>query len=88
MPVNNFAFAVGTAATQIAWPASTTKYVYVQNSDYDGSSEIYVGGSGVATTDGIRVWRDQNMVFEINADDSFYAICTAGTGSVRVIEVR
>lgn len=89
MPVLNFTFSVGTAATQIVWPTGgQNKYVYVQNADYNGSTEIYVGGSAVTTSTGVRVWRDQNAVYEIDGDDEMYAISSAAGGSVRVIEVR
>lgn len=89
MPIFNFNISVGTAATQIAFPSvGRSKYVYVQNADYDGESEIYVGGSAVTTANGVRVWRDQNSVYELNGDDDMWAICTAGTGVVRVIEIR
>lgn len=89
MPIFNFAISVGTAATQIAFPsAGPNKYVYIQNADYDGSTEVYVGDENVTTATGVRVWRDQQMVFELNGDDSMYAIATAGTGAVRVIEIR
>lgn len=89
MPVLNFAFSVGTAATQIAFPsAGSNKYVYIQNADYDGQTEIYVGDENVTTSTGVRVWRDQQMVFEINGDDAMYAIASADGSSVRVIEVR
>lgn len=89
MPVFNFAIPVGTAVTQIASPSNgPNKYVYIQNADYDGDTEIYVGDENVGTASGMRVWRDQQMVFEINGDDSMYAIASAAGGAVRVIEVR
>lgn len=89
MPIANFAVSVGTAATQVAFPsAGPNKYVYIQNADYDGSTEVYVGNENVTTLTGVRVWRDQQMVFEINGDDAMYAIASADGGSVRVIEVR
>jgi hypothetical protein len=89
MPVLNFSFSVGTAATQICWPTGgQNKYVYVQNADYDGDTEIYVGGSAVTTSTGHRVWRDGNAVYEIDGDDEMYAICSAAGGTVRVIEIR
>jgi hypothetical protein len=89
MPIVNYPFAVGTAAVQVAFPsAGRDKYVYIQNADYDGETEIYVGDAGVTTANGIKVWRDQQMVFELNSDDSMYAICSAAGGAVRVFEVR
>lgn len=89
MPVVNFPFAVGTAAVQVSFPSNgPNKYVYIQNADYDGTTEIFVGNESVTTANGIKVWRDQQMVFEINGDDSMFAICSAAGGSVRVFEVR
>ena len=89
MPIYNTAASVGTAVVQIASPShGPNKYVYIQNADYDGTTEIYVGDENVTTSNGIRVWRDQQMVFEINGDDSMYAISSADGGSVRIIEVR
>lgn len=88
MPINGTAVSVGTAATQIAWPDANAQYVYVQNGDYDGSNEVYVGPSGVTTANGFRVWRDNNTVFQIEAGDSLYAIASGTATSVRVVAVR
>lgn len=89
MPIFHTAIAVGTTAVQIAFPSNgPNKYVYIQNADYDGTTEVYVGATGVTATTGIRVWRDQQMVFEINGDDSMFAISDGAAGKVRVIEVR
>lgn len=89
MPIYNTAVSVGTAAVQIAFPSpGPNKYVYIQNADYDGDTEVYVGDANVTTSNGVRIWRSQQMVFEINGDDSMYAIASADGSSVRVIEVR
>jgi hypothetical protein len=89
LPVFNFAIPVGTAVTQIASPSNgPNKYVYIQNADYEGDTEIYVGDENVTTDSGMRVWRDQQMVFEINGDDSMFAIASGTASAVRVIEIR
>lgn len=88
MPVIGTAVSVGTAATQIAWPDDNSQYVYVQNGDYDGDAEIYVGPSDVSAANGFRVWRSNNTVFQIEAGDSLYAIASADATSVRVVAVR
>jgi hypothetical protein len=89
LPIFNTAIEVGTTAVQIAFPSNgPNKYVYIQNADYDGDTEVYVGAEGVTASTGIRVWRDQQMVFEVNGDDAMFAIASGATGSVRVIEVR
>lgn len=88
MAIVGTAITVGTTATQIAFPDANAQYVYVQNGDYAGSAEIYVGGSGVTTSAGFRVWRDNNTVFQIEAGDSLYCIASADGTSVRVVAVR
>lgn len=79
---------VGTATVEIVGPSSNSQYVYVQNGDYDGSDEIYVGGAAVGTADGFRVWRDNNTVFQIEGGDSLYAVSTGTATTVRIIQVQ
>jgi hypothetical protein len=88
MPVSQSEISVGTAITVISGPSIARRYVYVQNSDYDGATEIYVGGDAVGTATGTKVWRDQNSVYELNNDDVLYAIGDGAGAKVRVVEVR
>ena len=87
MPVNQSEVAVGTAITTISGPSIGKRYVYIQNSDYDGTTEVYVGGETVGTATGVRAWRDQNMVFEMNADDVLCAIGDGAAAKVRVVTI-
>ena len=88
MPVTNKVVSVGTAVVELSGPHISSKYVYLQDGDFDGDSIIYVGGSAVSAADGIMLSKTTPSVFETNADDSIYAICSAADGSVRVIEVK
>ena len=87
MPVNNDSVSVGTAITEIAGPSINSKIVYVQDGDFDGSSAVYVGGSAVATTDGVKLSKTNTTVFQLNADDTLYAIGDGATAAVRVTQV-
>lgn len=87
MPSSASEVSVGTAITTISGPSIGKRYVYVQNSDYDGSTEVYCGDGSVGTASGIRVWRDQNTVFELNADDVLCAIGDGAGAKVRVLVV-
>jgi hypothetical protein len=60
------------------------KVVDVQNK---GPNSIFVGGSAVATTDGIEITKGGNKEFEIGPSQVLYAICATGqTADVRVLE--
>ena len=65
MPAVASEVSVGTAVATISGPSIGKRYVYVQNSDYDGSTEVYCGDAAVGTASGVRVWRDTNTVFEL-----------------------
>jgi len=88
MPVSNSAVSVGTAITEVSGPWINSKLVYLQDGDYDGETATYVGGSAVTTATGVKLSKTNTTVFQTNADDTLYAICSAEGGSVRVVEVK
>lgn len=87
MPVSNSAVSVGTAVTQISGPSVASKYVYVQDGDYANDTAVYVGGTGVTTSNGVKLSKTNTTVFQLNADDALFAIGDTATSAVRVTEV-
>ena len=87
MPVVSSEISIGTAITAISAPSQDKRYVYIQNSDYAGSTEIYCGGTSVGTASGMLVWRDTNTVFELNANDGLFAIGDGAGAKARVLIV-
>jgi hypothetical protein len=88
MPVTNSAVSVGTARTEVAGPSIASKFVYLQDGDYDGDTAVYVGGTAVTTSNGVKLSKTNTTVFQLNADDALYAIGSGATSSVRVTEVK
>lgn len=88
MPITNNSITVGTAITEIAGPAIQAKLVYVQDGQFDDQTEVYVGGSAVAAATGIKMSKVNVAVFQLNADDSLYAVGDSAASSVRVTEIR
>lgn len=88
MPVTNSEVSVGTAIVELSGPFINAKLVYLQDGDFDGDTVVYVGGSAVTTGSGIKLSKTNTTVFQTNADDTIYAICSAEGGSVRVVEVK
>ena len=87
MPVSNDSVSVGTAITEISGPSIASKIVYVQDGDFDGDTAVYVGGSAVTTSDGVKLSKTNTTVFQMNADDALYAVGSGATSSVRVVSV-
>jgi hypothetical protein len=88
MPVTSQTVSVGTAVVEVSGPSIRSQFVYLQDGDYDGDTEVYVGGSDVTTASGVKLSKSNSTVFQTNADDSLYAICSAEGGSVRVVNVQ
>jgi len=87
MPISTSAVSVGTTITELAGPSINAKLVYVQDGDYANQSAVYVGGSAVETGTGVKLSKANVQVFQLNADDTLYAIGDAATSSVRVTQV-
>lgn len=88
MPVTSTSVSVGTALTVVSTNSQQTKLVYVQDGDFDGDTAVYVGGSAVTTSNGIKLSKTNTTVFQLNADDSLYGIGSGATSSIRVTEVK
>ena len=87
MPVTNSSVSVGTAITEVAGPSIRTKLVYLQDGDFDNDTTVYVGGDSVGTATGIKLSKTNTTVFQMNADDTLYAIGDGATAAVRVTTV-
>lgn len=88
MPVTNSSVSVGTAVTEVSGPSIASKFVYLQDGDFDGDTAVYVGGSAVTTSNGVKLSKTNTTVFQLNSDDALYAIGSGATASVRVTEVK
>lgn len=85
MPVTSNGVSVGTAVTEISGPSIKAKYVYVQNGNAD--AVVYLGGADVDSTSGILASATNTTVFQLNSDDSLYAISDTADTPVKVVEV-
>jgi len=88
MPVTNSSVSVGTAITEVVTSDVNKSYVYLQDGDFDGDTETYVGGSSVTTSNGIKLSKTNHLVFELYEFDTLHAISTGAGGSVRILEVK
>ena len=88
MPVSGSVVSVGTSATELLQSGVNKSYVYLQDGDFDGDTVTYVGGSGVTTSNGIKLSKTNQTVFELYEFDELHAISDSASGEVRVIVVK
>lgn len=83
--VEDTAVSVTTTATALPATALTgRRKIYIQNLD---NQEIFLGGSGVTTANGLRIAAGGVFEDEVGDDVGLFAITASGTADVRVFEL-
>lgn len=83
--VEDTAVSVTTSATALPGTALTgRRKIYIQNLD---NQAIFLGGSGVTTSNGLRIAAGGVFEDEVGDDVGLFAIAAAGTADVRVLEL-
>lgn len=72
-----------TTGALLASQQSGRKYLYVQNL---GDKSIYVGASGVTTSNGLRISAGAIGEFRFGAAQSLHAVAASGTQDIRLME--
>lgn len=88
MATTNKAVSVGTTAVEVSAAEINSKLVYLQDGDFDGDTEVFVGGPDVTTATGIKISKTNTTVFQSFQDDPLFAIASSAGGSVRVLEIN
>jgi hypothetical protein len=83
--VTHAAVTVGTSAVALPTTAAAgRRKIYIQNLS---NKEIYIGGSGVTTSNGLRVAAGAVFEDEVGDDVALYGIAAAAGNNVRVFEL-
>jgi hypothetical protein len=76
---------VGTAATFVG-PLSVMPYrMHLHNND--NTDAVYIGGTGVTTSNGLKLLKEDTFEIILNPKDAIYAISTKGGHSVSYFAV-
>jgi len=78
---------VGTSAVQLTSSSTPCKFGVVIKADDDNSGNVYIGGSGVTTSNGFRLKAGQGISFEIDDASKVYAIADSTGQKVHWIAV-
>ena len=79
------AVTVGTTAT--ALPATPLSGRYAVSIVNNSTSTVYLGGSDVTAASGYALYKYDSMDIDLDDETIIYAIVSAGTADVRVLEV-
>jgi len=78
---------VGTSAVQLTTSATPCKFGVVVKADDDNSGNVYVGGSGVTTSNGFRLGAGQGISLEIDDASKIYVIADSSGQKVHWIAI-
>lgn len=86
MSVSAGVVTVGTAATEIPVTANQPWTLEIKNND--NTDAVYIGGSAVTTTTGLRLAKEERVELRMNPLDRAYAISTKAGHAVGYLAVR
>lgn len=86
MPLNAGKVTVGTAATEI--PVTSQMPWVVELKNDDNTDAVYIGGSAVTTTTGLRLAKEERVELPLGPLDRVYAISTKAGHSISYAAVR
>lgn len=75
---------VSTTAALFASPLANRKYASIYN---NGNQEIYIGASGVTSTDGFPVFPGSLLDLRVGAAVAIHAVSAAGSQNVRLLQL-
>ena len=85
MAVQSRTVTVTTTASRIDQEDGGSQGFAVYN---NGSATVYLGGSGVTTSNGYPLAAGEHMGADLDfREEAIYAVCASGTVEVRVLEV-
>lgn len=76
---------VGTAATEIPVTANQPWTIEIKNDD--NTDAVYLGGSAVTTTTGLRLSKEERIELEMNPLDRVYVVSTKAGHSVSYLKI-
>lgn len=72
---------VGTA-TPVLIGTSSPSPIYLTVHNNDNTKVLYLGGTAVSTTTGLRVLKEETYQFKLNPGEALYAISDSGSHTV------
>jgi len=74
MPLSSGSVAVGTAATEI--PVTSVNPFLLEVHNNDNTDEVYLGGPGVTTANGLLLDKLESIKFEMTPGDRMFCVST------------
>jgi len=88
MPIEHRRVTVGTAVVEIVGHDNQPHEVHVHNNNNDNAHILYLGGSAVTTSTGLRLGAEETLTMNLGPDDRLYAVSNHTATVASVLDIR
>jgi hypothetical protein len=88
MPIEHRQVTVGTAVVEIVGHDNQPHEVHVHNNNNDNAHILYLGGSAVTTSTGLRLGPEETLTMNLGPDDRLYAVSNHTATVASVLDIR
>ena len=88
MPIIHRQVTIGTAVTEIVGHDNQPHEVHVHNNNNDNAHNVYLGGSAVTISTGLRVGANETLSMNLGPEDRLYAVSNHTATVVGVLDIR
>ena len=88
MPLAHRQVTLGTAISEIVGADNMPHEVHVHNNNTDNAHLVFVGGSAVSTTNGLRIGSNETLTLNLRPNDRLFATSNHTATVVSVLDIR
>jgi hypothetical protein len=88
MTIEHRQVSIGTAVAEIVGSDNMIHEVHVHNNNSDNAHILYLGGSAVTTSTGLRLGAQETLTMNLGPEDRLYAVSNHTATVVSVLDIR
>lgn len=88
MPLENRQVTIGTAVAEIVGADNMPHQVHVHNNNNDNAHVLFLGGSAVTTSNGLRLGSQETLTLILQPNDRLFAISNHTATVASVLDIR
>lgn len=88
MPIVHGQVSIGTAVTEIVGADNMIHEVHVHNNNSDNAHILYLGGSAVTTSTGLRLGPQETLTMNLGPDDRLFVVSNHTATVVSFLDIR
>lgn len=88
MPLVHRQVTLGTATVEIVGHDNMPHEVHIHNNNTDQAHLVFVGGSAVTISNGLRIGGDETLTITLQPDDRLYGVSNHTATVVSILDIR